>query len=294
MGILYRLWRKTRRASKRHSKIFEKIIFYNCRNAFNSKSLGVDLNVAFIESISGDTPKSGKVILKSVDTAGDRQAIHLHLLEPTPTVVAYATLLQRGLRNATLTVTVDPCLLARHLPNRQVYYAASRFLLAPYLLRNGVEQLLIVDVDCLMKNGPWEKFAPFSNKVGFIFRENQKSDCRGVLASTVYYDNNAAAIDYADLNARAIAKTLRMLPNYHIDQIIPTYLNRIASRSKSGSPTFQIPEGVMSYDYDPKAAFWTAKGWDNKLLGRFTIEKDELLMQVLRIDLTISDNVVAH
>jgi hypothetical protein len=216
-------------------------------------------------------------LIRSVERIGKKQPVHIHLLEPTEDIVREAEALKRDLKVVALTFTIDRCVLAEHLSHRPIYYTTARFLLAPMLLKQKVERLLIIDVDAVMNNTPWTLFGPESvtTSGGFIFRRGMKRPWYKVLASAVFFNATADSARLADALARSLAKALTYKPKYHVDQILPYYLCSLAPRYLPGFSTIDIPAKMMGYEYESDTAFWTVKGKSN--IDRFLAEKKKLL-----------------
>jgi hypothetical protein len=282
---------------KGHSPFYRAVILYNCLRACFSQAFGKDILSRFEEGISGTFPEAAArdvvvaasdetyywrfalSLANSMESLGQPLALHLHILGPSDRTEEHVRELSGKLTHTRLSFTFDRCVLAENLRYRTVYYTVSRFLLAPVLLRRGAARLLIVDVDSLMKNSPWpylEKL-PKNLCAAFIFRHKQKRPWRKVLASAVFYNSNHTSLIWANLFARSAAATLVRAPRYHIDQIIPAYLSKFAGRFGENLRPGHIPAGLMGYNYEPDAAFWTVKGWDAKSGGKFEDAKQGFL-----------------
>jgi hypothetical protein len=167
--------------------------------------------------------------------------------------------------------------LADGLAHRPIYYTASRFLLAPLILKQGAKRLLIIDVDAVMNNSPWPLFGPDSvtTSGGFIFRPGMRRPWYKVLASAVFFNGSAGSVRLAEALAQSLAATLAYRPKYHIDQILPHYLCTFAASYVPGFSTIDIPKKLMGYDYEADTAFWTVKGKSN--IARFQTERKKLI-----------------
>lgn len=277
---------------KKHSALFRLLLRHIVRGVIAGKQ-GAKEHSVFSKSISGDFPNGGDVILaacnddyfrkfaidliRSVESHGAPQKLHLHLLEPSETVLEEIAQLRATLEHVQLTVTIDPCVLAETIPYRTVYYTAARFLLAPMLLTAGVDRLLIIDVDAVMNKSPWQFFDNEAalRSGGFIFRREKRKHWYRVLASAVFLNGSPGSVRLAENLARSLARTLRYKPRYHIDQILPYYICELAERRFSDFATFDIPKEIMGYSYESEAAFWTVKGKSN--IDQFLVERDKLL-----------------
>ncbi|NTG84841.1 glycosyltransferase family 77 protein [Rhizobium rhizogenes] len=279
-------------SKKKHGAIFQLLLRHIVRGAVTSTQDPEEYS-AFSQGISGEMPNGGDVILaacndnyyrlfavdliQSIELLGIPQRLHLHLLEPSKAILDEATQLRATLKHVQLTFTVDSCVLADRLAYRTVYYTAARFLLAPILLNEGVERLLIIDVDAVMNKSPWQFFSDKAafRSGGFIFRPEKRKHWYRVLASAVFFNNSGGSVRLAETLARSLARTFRYKPKYHIDQILPYYICSLARRRFWDFSTFDIPEGLMSYSYESGAAFWTVKGKSN--IDQFVNERDKLL-----------------
>jgi hypothetical protein len=216
-------------------------------------------------------------LIQSIERLGKRQPVHIHLLDPSEDTIRDVTMLKGKLRNVILTFTADLCVLADSLRHRQIYYTAARFLLAPFILKRGIQQLLIIDVDAVMINSPWPFFSADSTvaSAAFIFRPGMRRPWYKVLASAVFFNATTHSIRFSDALARSLAAALAYRPKYHIDQILPHYLCSNAARHVTGFSAIDIPARIMGYDYESDTAFWTVKGKAN--IDRFLAEKKRLL-----------------
>ncbi|HEX8046453.1 hypothetical protein [Rhizobium sp.] len=277
---------------KKHSALFRLLLRHIVRGVVAGKR-GEKEHSLFSKSISGNLPNGGNVILaacnddyfrkfavdlvRSVDSHGAPQKLHLHLLEPSQAVLEEVAQLQTTLEHVQLTTTIDPCVLAETIPYRTVYYTAARFLLAPMLLREGVDRLLIIDVDAVMNKSPWQFFSNQEalRSGGFIFRREKRKHWYRVLASAVFLNGSVGSVRLAESLACGLARTLKYKPRYHIDQILPYYICELAKHRFWDFATFDIPKEIMGYSYESEAAFWTVKGKSN--IDQFLTERHKLL-----------------
>lgn len=281
------------KSEKRHSLLFRWMLKRNARQALKLPQVRARETELFRESIKGNLPNSGNVLLaacddryfynfalgliKSIERLGQPEAFHLLLLQPSGKVIEEAATLSKTLKHVRLTYSIDPCALAEGLPRREIYYTAARFLLAPLILEAGVERLLMIDVDAVMNRSPWPIIpSDFDHQCGaFIFRRNEKHPWRKILASAVLLNNSPGSMRLANAIAVSIAVSLGKKPKYHIDQILPFYVCDFASKTIQNFSTVDIPPKLMGYDYEPEAAFWTVKG--HQALDTFISERDRLL-----------------
>jgi hypothetical protein len=281
---------------KRHGVIFQFILQRISSRALKSVRAGAKEMAMFAASISGDLPDPdngsdvllaacndeyfqlfARDLIRSIELLGARQAVHLHLLNPSDDVVREIGRLQNTLKSVSLTFTIDPCVLARNLPYHQVYYTAARFILAPLILRAGAKRLLIIDVDAVMNLSPWPLFDAHTSVCGggFIFRRDSKRHWFKVLASAVFFNHSPQSIQLSDVLARSLASSFKFKPKYHIDQILPHYVCQCFKQHIPDFKTFDMPSNIMGYDYEAAAAFWTVKGKSN--IDQFLEKRRKLL-----------------
>lgn len=116
---------------KKHSLIFRLILRSIVKSSLES-TVGRERYLPFSESITGDFPSDGNVILatcddnyfqlfatdfiRSIELLGAPQQLHLHLLEPSDAILEEVAQLRATLKHVRLTFTVDPCVLAQLSP----------------------------------------------------------------------------------------------------------------------------------------------------------------------------------
>jgi len=279
-------------AVKRHSLYSMATIWWTCLRATKSETICSPQLPAFEAGLQGTIPTGSdtsdlilvacndayfesyaRALVNSAASVGQCLAIHIHLLEPSQKTIEEAQLLQNRHSTIHLTFTVDRCEAANNLRFRNVYYTAARFLLVPSLLQRGVNRVLVIDVDTIMKNSPW----PILDRIAephdgaFIFRRRQWKPWKKILASAVYYRSSERSLTMASRIANSILTALELSPRYHIDQIIPHYLFRIGGHGLR-SMFLNMPHDIMSYRYETSAAFWTTKG-PEKRSSQFTQAK---------------------
>lgn len=219
--------------------------------------------------------KFGRGFLNSVIASSHEHAIHIHLLEPSRETLQEVERIRQTQQRLHLSYTSDPCLPTRGLQLRNLYYNASRFVLAPLLLKRGVQRLLILDIDSLMNSSPWARLDSLGSKIdlAMIRRTNKRQPQAKILASAVYYRSGRHGLKFSESFARSILKALRNRPKlrYHVDQILPYYVMWFAGIDRKAWYS-DIPAGIMDYDFNNDASFWTAKGerkHDDAFLARF-------------------------
>jgi hypothetical protein len=273
---------------KKHSLVWCARIWLTAFLASKFSSYQRDRLEAFGDQLEGELPQSegtGDIILaacndgyfntfvpallSSLNRLPTRHALHLHLLEPSAETLLRIVEYQQQFQGIRLTYTIDMCLAARNLYYRNIYYNAARFVLAPLLFRWGMKRILIIDVDAIVRKSPWKMLDEMEG-AAFIFRPAERSPWRKILASTILYQSDVISRQLADRFARAILGTLPQRPRYHIDQILAHYLIEIGASSVR-SRISQIPEHLMSLEYEEEAAIWMAKG-EGKHAERFNLE----------------------
>lgn len=275
---------------KRHSPLWRAILSFDALSVSLSPASGAERLARYNAALEMDCPHDlhGKdVILVAGDNAYFQRYggsfirslallrqpffIHLHLFEPSLEVLEEVQRLRRDTPLITLSVTID-ALTGLDLPRRlNIYYNAARFVVASELLDRGVARLLILDIDTLARRSPWEALDGLTCDAGFNFRPEKTRPWQKILANAVYYQGTPNARAFSQRFARALLKGLARNPAYHLDQIVPHYLLRLAPRFLRDGVA-ALPADIISLDYDPQASLWTAKG-AGKRSERFLLEK---------------------
>jgi hypothetical protein len=251
--VAYRAW-----ASERYGKglltEFEKSI----HGVWPTSAASSDLILVACDDVYFE--KFAKGFLRSVAETPGQHAVHIHLLEPSQATVDQVELL-RSSTPISLTYTIDPCIPTRGLRLRHLYFNASRFVLATLLLQRGVRNMLILDVDTLMNGSPWEKIEQLERnvEVALIQRPEKVRLQYKILASAVVYRLAPHSLKFSSAFARAVLAGLKINPRNHVDQILPYYLLQFAGADRADWFA-DVPKGIVDYEFDPHAAFWTAKG----------------------------------
>lgn len=280
--------------SKSHSLLFQGIIWLHVALALKRPQWQAGLLQAFRASLGGSLPAPGsgslllaacndlyfdrfaKTLLYSLELQARQalaqtpsaqaqpaslQRVHLHLYLPSQATLACIGQLQQSCNHIAITYTVDPCDLARDLPDPVMYFAAGRFLLASLLLEETGSPILCIDVDAMAIRPLAAAYEPLRTQgdIGLIFRPKAKLPWRRILASAVGFNPTAAGKRYSSAMARAMASLMRYKPTYHLDQIVLHYGARATQRSASVS-FFDMPLSFSDYTFDPASVIWTAKG----------------------------------
>jgi len=201
--------------------------------------------------------------------------IHIHVINPDDEVFALACYLNSRVSQH-VTYTFQDSDLSQYTTEQQrALYASLRFLVAPFLLSHA-DQLMILDIDCMvMKNFDFPPYPvgyfprePLPETVGW---EQEGTKCA---AGMVFLDKSALHI------ANAISETLGGLElKWFNDQIA---LNHVMS---------QVPEdfvkkfdgNMMDWEFKEGTAIWTGKGprkYDNETYVAKQHEYHDKIMDV--------------
>lgn len=273
---------------KRHSPLNRMRIAWHVRRALLDDRHGTAPFETFRKTISGSFPERGTpgVILAacddlyyrqfavsmalSLELQGQEQALHLHLCDPSAETIAHARRLSERLSVVRLTFTVDPCVLAEKLPYRTIYFAASRFLVAPLVQASAGGAIFATDIDSLAMRPVWQDYQEEARKADVLLYRRPEMSRREwkVLASAVGVGAGPDAVRFAEATARSIAAALAIRPRYHVDQIVLHLLSELAS--KRGAITIgDMPHRFSDFSFEDDAVFWTAKGKTGKASERF-------------------------
>jgi hypothetical protein len=164
-----------------------------------------------------------------------------------------------------LSWTIDDCRLAGGLRYRTVYYAASRFLVAPLVAEATGAPLLCIDVDGLAVKPVWQNYEPVRQGADILVtrRPEEPKPTRKILAGAVGLNPTPSGARFAAALGRSLASILTLRPAYHIDQIAIYFL--INELSASG--TLQVkdmPRSFVDFEFTEGSVIWTPKGWAGK------------------------------
>ena len=179
--------------------------------------------------------------------------IHLHVINPDEEVFALACYLNSRVDRRVTYTFQDSDLSKYSDEQKRALYASLRFLIAPYILQNAGE-ILILDIDCLaMQNFKY----PQDYSVGYFPRkplegtQGWEQEGTKVAAGCVYFDKKAMNV------CNAVAETLGSLPlQWFNDQVA---LNHVFQ---------QVPEELcwkydwtfMDWEFRDNTIIWTGKG----------------------------------
>lgn len=185
--------------------------------------------------------------------------IHIHVINPDDEVLALACYLNSRVPQHVTYTFEDADLSQYNSEQKRALYASLRFLVAPFLL-SYADQLLILDIDCMVM----QNFEFPANPVGYFPREplpgtvGWEAEGTKCAAGCVFLDKSAMNI------ATAISETLSGLETkWFNDQIA---LNHVMT---------QVPEefvkkfdsDFMDWEFKEGTAIWTGKGprkYDNE------------------------------
>lgn len=224
-------------------------------------------------------------LIASIERQEQPQKLHLHLCAPTAETLQHVEKLARSLSAVELSWTVDDCNLARRLAHRTIYYAASRFLVAPLVMEATGLPLLCIDVDGIAIRPVWPAYEAEARDADLVLirRPQEEKPTMKVLASAVGFNPTPGGLRFAAGLGRSLAAIMAIRPAYHVDQIAIHYL--------LGMPTgdtplriAEMPKALWDHDFDPASAIWTAKGWTRKESSAFLDAKrhvDAFLLETL-------------
>ena len=185
--------------------------------------------------------------------------IHIHVINPDEEVFALACYLNSRVSQHVTYTFQDSDLSQYTEEQKRALYASLRFLVAPFLLSHA-DQLLILDIDCMvMKNFEFPPYPvgyfprkPIEGTVGW---EAEGTKCA---AGCVFLDKSALHV------ANAISETLGGLElRWFNDQIA---LNHVMSQVPQEFVK-KFDEDFMDWEFREGTAIWTGKGprkYDNE------------------------------
>jgi hypothetical protein len=223
--------------------------------------------------LSGDTPK-GDVLFCSCDSIYFEEFakplaysanqhgndLHIHVMEPTEKNKADFILLKDDV-SIDLTISEE----VGGFNNRE-YYSCNRFIVAPYLLQQGAERLLIIDTDCLIMDHldfPEADLGLFLRKPWENHNE-WETLASHVAAGMVYYTQTS--FSFAAEVSEALTKNKLI---WFIDQVA---LWKTYERDKlTGVRNYvfhKFTEKDMDWEFVEGTKVWTGKGsrkYDNPI-----------------------------
>jgi len=178
--------------------------------------------------------------------------IHIHVINPDDEVFALACYLNSRVSQHVTYTFQDSDLSNYTEEQKRALYASLRFLVAPFLLSHA-DQLMILDIDCLiMKN-----FDFGANPVGYFPREplpgtvGWEAEGTKCAAGCVFLDKSALHI------ANAISETLGGLElKWFNDQIA---LNHVMNQVPQEFVR-KFDSDFMDWEFKDGTAIWTGKG----------------------------------
>ncbi len=183
--------------------------------------------------------------------------IHIHIVNPSPVVVALTKIIDEDCCNIITTFSFHDADIDQFTDEqRRVYYSTMRFVFAPWVMQNNIS-ILIIDTDCYMN----KKFL-FDNHlwadVGIYFRDSlpgtvgwEKEGTR-VAAGIVYYKKTSTV--FAQEVANFILKNQLA---WFIDQVA---LWRTFDAWQDKLEIFSFNEKDMDWSFNKGSMIWTGKG----------------------------------
>ena len=211
--------------------------------------------------------------------------IHIHVMNPDDEVFALACYLNSRVSQHVTYTFEDADLSQYNDEQKRALYASLRFLVAPFLLSHA-DQLLILDIDCMvMKNFDFPPYPigyfPREPLPGTVGWEAEGTKCA---AGCVFFDRSALNI------CEAISKTLDGLElKWFNDQIA---LNHVMT---------QVPEDFvhkfdsefMDWEFKEGTAIWTGKGPRKYNNVRYVEMQNKYTDSIMNYDLeTFEDKVI--
>lgn len=185
--------------------------------------------------------------------------IHIHVVNPDDEVFALACYLNSRVSQHVTYTFEDTDLSEYNDEQKRALYASLRFLVAPFLLSHA-DQLLILDIDCMVM----ENFEFPDKPVGYFPREplpgtvGWEAEGTKCAAGCVFFDRSALNV------CDAISKTLDGLDlKWFNDQIA---LNHVMSQVPQDF-VHKFDGEFMDWEFKEGTAIWTGKGprkYDNE------------------------------
>jgi hypothetical protein len=280
---------------KRHSLLSRFLIAIRVRTALKSPARCKALE-RFKRGVSGTLPNHGQggvivaacddyyyrhfaiTLVLSLERLETAQRLHLHLCAPSPEALKHIERMSKSLRHVTLSWTVDDCNLAEGLPYRTIYYAASRFLIAPAVMEAAGAPVLCIDVDGIAVQQVWPAFDPVRQGADILVtrRPGPEKPWRKILAGAIGFNQTPGGVRFAADLSRALASVLTLRPSYHIDQIAFHYL--MVQTAKCATLTVKdMPKRFIDFDFAEDSVIWTAQAWRGKDSDRYKNARLEVL-----------------
>ena len=214
--------------------------------------------------LAGDRP-SGDVLMCSCDSvyfndfatplaysaAAHGNRMHIHVMEPTEEDRAKFALLKEDIGELTISEETGG-------PANREYYSCNRFIIAPYLLQQGANKLLIIDADCLIM----DKMEFPDADLGLFLREPWENHnewetlASHVAAGMVLYTQES--INFAMEVSQALTQNKLI---WFIDQVAlwKTY-EKDQLTGMRNYKFYQFTEDDMDWEFKEGTKCWTGKG----------------------------------
>jgi hypothetical protein len=282
---------------KRHSLFARFLIANRVRRSLTSSTRFNELE-RFKRGVSGTLPQPGEggvivaacddyyykhfaiTLVLSMELLETAQRLHLHLCAPSLQAVTHIEQMSRSLRYVSLTWTVDDCNLAEGLPYKTIYYAASRFLIAPAVIEAAGAPVLCIDIDGIAIQKIWPAYEPVRRDADVLVtrRPEQEKPWRKILAGAIGLNPTSEGTRFAANLSRALASVLDLRPSYHIDQIVFHYL-MIATSRRTSLMVKDMPKKFIDFDFANDSVIWTAQAWRGKDSDRYKNARREVLQR---------------
>ena len=195
----------------------------------------------------------GIPLVYSCNIAGND--LHIHVMHPT--VDDYSTA-------AVLKNDVDINLTISHEtggPKTREYYSCNRFIIAPHLISNGADKILIIDTDCLVMN----EFEWPDAELGLFLRDplpgtvGWEKEGTHVAAGMVLYTKKS--LEFAEEVAQALSQNELI---WFVDQVALWSCYRKHNKNDYVGPTYpdfvQFTNEDMDWEFIEGSTIWTGKG----------------------------------
>ena len=187
--------------------------------------------------------------------------LHLHVMNPNEDDYGTATVLKNDL-DIQLTVSYE-----EGGPKTREYYSCNRFIIAPHMIANGVDKLMIIDTDCLVMN----KYEWSDADLGLYLRDplpgtvGWEKEGTNVAAGIVLYTKKS--LPFAQEVAHALS-TNELI--WFIDQVALWSCYKKHQMNPNEDPAYKFEEFTskeMDWEFIEGSTIWTGKGprkYDNE------------------------------
>jgi len=193
----------------------------------------------------------------TVSCAINKNNFHLHMINPSETSFTYANKLKiifnEITKNNVMKITYNYEKLCDDPDKIRTYYACARFLVAPLIIEQGVN-LLLVDSDCFIMKPVIKP----NTQIGLFLRDplpntqGWEQEGSKIAAGVVYYSHEAL------LFSKEVASTINRGPfQWFLDQ---RALNEIYQKYKNELTITQFNNEFMDWEFVENTTIWTGKG----------------------------------